>query len=293
MLEDVMRETHEKHAHETDMLFEFIDNWTGFISLFKDKEKFLEATNSLSGIILINSWKLTNWISYEILAGKYFEAIRNLRFVFEGSVYAVIVENAIERTVFEQWGTLSALGLKSEIFELWDECRRRRVYKKKKVDREKVKHIVTDYVTTRIDAPKKAREQEYIGIYTEILCDERLYLSTNKMLQECARFLRLGDSDVAKLQTLWRELSRYQHFSHRYLEALIDDPDFLLLEKTNPELLKRSVTFYFETLDFSYAVLAWRFAYLRKQIKEMCDWWTKNFRITFSLTVKTLQNIAE
>jgi hypothetical protein len=293
ILEEVMKETHERHPNETDMLFEFIDNWPDFISIFKDKEKFLQATNSLSGIILINSWKLTNWISYEILTGKYFEAIRNLRFVFEGSVYALILENAIERAVFEKWGTLSTLDLKSEIFELWEECNRKKVCKKGAVDRDRVKELVVNFIDRKMDPSKSKDMRQYTEVYTRILCTEELYLPTGRMVEACSAFLRLGEEDTQKLTELWHELSRYQHFSYRYLEALIDDPDFLLLEKTNGDLLKRSVTLYFETLDFSYAVLAWRFAYLRKQVREMCDWWTRNFGKTFSLTVKTLRNFPE
>lgn len=285
------KETCAKHPHETDMLFELVHNWPDFVKLLN--QKLAEMSNSLSGIILVNSWRLTNQITFDILSGKYFEAIRNLRFIFEGSVYAVVVEEAIEDRVFERWETLSKLDLKAEIFELWEECRRRRVYEKGKMDGEKVKHIVTDYVTTRIDASKKAREQEYTGIYTEILCDERLYLSIDKMLRKCAGFLRLDDSDVAKLQKLWHELSRYQHFSYPYLKAVIDDSELVLVEKLNDDLLKHSLSFYFDTLDFFYAVLAWRFEYLRKEITKMCEWWRTNFNRAFVLTEKTLHNLAE
>jgi mannose-6-phosphate isomerase-like protein (cupin superfamily) len=87
------KETCTKYPHETDMLFEFVDNWPDLIKV--SKEKNLEATSSLSGTILISSWRLTNWITFDILSGKYFEALRNLRFVFEGSVYAMIVGRAI------------------------------------------------------------------------------------------------------------------------------------------------------------------------------------------------------
>ena len=285
------KETFAKHPYESDMLFEFVDNWPDFARLLN--QRLAEISNSLSGIILVNSWRLTNWISFDILSGKYFEAIRNLRFIFEGSVYAVVVEEAIEDRVFERWETLSKLDLKAEIFELWEECRRRRVYEKGKVDGEKVKHIVTDYVTTRIDASRKEREQEYIGIYTAILCDERLYLSIDNMLRKCAGFLRLDDSDVAKLQKLWHEVSRYQHFSYPYLKAVIDDPELVLVEKLNDDLLKHSLSFYFDTLDFFYAVLAWRFEYLRREITKMCEWWRTNFNRTFALTEKTLHNLAQ
>jgi len=109
-LREVSKETFDKYPNESIMLFEFIDNW---IDLFpKDDERFTEAANSLSGIILIDSWKLSNWISYEILCGKYFEAIRNLRFLFEGCVFAVIIEDVIESRVFEKWAIWQIYFLK-------------------------------------------------------------------------------------------------------------------------------------------------------------------------------------
>lgn len=285
------KETYEKHPHETEMLFEFVDNWPDFVKFFK--ERYVELGNSLSGIILFSSWRLTNWITIDILSGKYFEAIRNLRFVFEGSVYAVLVEDIIEATVFEMWEKLSTLDLKAEIFELWEECRRKRVCQRGKVDAGKVKDIVTDYVTARIDASKRDRAREYTDIYSEILCDERLYLTTARMLKPCAGFLRLDDSDIGKLRTLWSELSRYQHFSYPYLKAVAVDPDLVFVENLNEDLLKRSLSFYFDTLDFFYAVLAWRFQYLRKQINEMCHWWSKNFPRTFAMTEKTLAGLGQ
>jgi hypothetical protein len=291
LAELIRKETCTKYPYETDMLFEFVDNWPDLIKV--SKEKCLEAINSLSGIILISSWRLTNWITFDILSGKYFEAIRNLRFVFEGSVYAVIVENAIEATVFEKWEKLSSLDLKAEIFEIWEECKRRRVYRNGKISADRVKALVTEYVARKVHPSKKGEMQHYIEIYTQILCDEKLYLRTSQMIEECVGFLRLDDPDIADLKTLWHELSKYQHFSYAYLEAVVDDPELCLIEKLNDGLLKRSLNFYFETLDFFYAVLAWRFEYLRKEIRAMCEWWRTNFNRTFAMTEKTLRNLAE
>lgn len=286
-LNDVAKETVEKYPEETKMLFEFIDNW---IDLFpKDDERFTQTLNSLSGIILMNSWKLTNWISYEILNGEYFEAIRNLRFIFEGCVFAVIIEDVIESEVFRKWKTLGNLSLKIEIFKLWEECKRKRVYSKKKIDHEKIGKIVSDFVNKNIEDPKKDLAAEYIEVYSSILSNEKLYLSTSKMVKECAPFLKIDENDTDELRKLWHELSGYQHFSHKYLEALSEDPDFCFVEKTNDKLFKSSMTFYFQTLDFLYAVLAWRLLPLRKEIIEMCKWWKDNFNKTFRLTEMVLQ----
>ena len=289
IMQEVRKETYEKYPTETGMLFEFIDNWIDLIP--RDKEKFFQATNSLSGIILLNSWKSTNWISCEILNGKYFEAVRNLRFVFEGSVYAVIIEDAIESGVFEKWRSLSTLPLKAEVFELWEECKKRKVYEKGKINLDKIKNIVVDFVNRNLDPSRSEKPKEHIEVYIKILSNKKLYLSTGEMIEECSDFLKIDKKDTRKLRKLWHELSRYLHFSYPYLEAIIVNPEFCFLEELNDELFKRSLTFYFQTLDFFYAVLVWRFANLREEIEEMCEWWKNNFNKTFDLTEKVLRSV--
>jgi len=110
VLKEVREETYRKFPGEAGMLMEFIDNWIDLIPI--DERLMPGVMNSLSGILLFHLWKLSNWITYKILSGKYFEAIRNLRFLFEGSIYAVVIEDAIERVVYERWGALSGISLK-------------------------------------------------------------------------------------------------------------------------------------------------------------------------------------
>ena len=290
-LEEVRKETYKKYKDETEMLFEFIDNWIDLIP--RAKINFSQLTNSLSGIILLNSWKLTNWISYEILNGKYFEAIRNLRFLFEGSVYAVIIEDAIESKVFTTWGSLSKLDLKAEIFQIWEECKKRKVFRKRKINKDKIRRLVSDFVNRNIDPSKRKDAEEYIGLYVEILSNKKLYLSTSRMIKECASYLKLDEKDIKKVRRLWHELSKYLHFSYPYLETIIEDPGFSFLEGLNDDLFTLSINFYFRTLDFFYTVLVWRFETLRKEIKTLCEWWKNNFNKTFCLTEKILNIVGE
>lgn len=289
-LQEIREETYQKYPSETGMLFEFIDNWIDLIP--RDRERFLQATNSISGIILLNSWKLTNWITYEILNGRYFEAIRNLRFIFEGCVFAVILEDVIESTVFEKWGGLSALPLKAEIFRLWEECKRKRVCRKGKIDKEMVRRIVTNFVDKNIDPSKKEVVQEYVEVYTRILSNKKLYLKTSKMIEECRSFLKLDEYDVREMKKLWHELSKYLHFSYTYLEVIIEDPGFCFLERFNDKLFKLSLKFYLKTMDFLYTVLVWRFKDLREEINRMCRWWRNNFNKPFGLTEKTFRRLC-
>ena len=281
MLREVREETCRKFPKETEMLVEFIDNW---IELLPRSEQLShEAINSLSGVLLFYLWKLSNWITYEILSGKYFEAIRNLRFLFEGSIYAVVIEDAIERKVYEKWGTLSRISLKTEIFKLWDECKQKHVKAGKSIDINKVGKIVASFINKHADLPEHEKK-EYLEVYTQILSDERLYLPVSKMIDEALKLLGLNETFGDKLREVWRELSSHLHFSYAFLEIILESLELLSLEVINPELFKKSVNLYFATLDLYYATLAWRFPTLREAIKGVVKWWKENFGKTFSLT---------
>lgn len=281
MLREVREETCRKFPEETGMLVEFIDNWIELIP--RDKQLLYMVINSLSGILLFYLWRLSNWVTYEILSGRYFEAIRNLRFLFEGSVYAVVIEDAIERRIYEKWKALSGIDLKTEIFMLWDECRRKRVKGKKGVDVDKVRKIVASFINQHADLSDPKR-REYIEVYTQILSDERLYLPVSRMIDEALELLGLDQNFGERLGNVWRELSSYLHFSHAFLKAILKAPELLSLEAMNKELFKKSLNLYFETLDLYYAVLAWRFPRLRENIKRVVEWWKEAFNKTFNLT---------
>lgn len=113
------------------------------------------------------------------------------------------------------------------------------------------------------------------------------------MIEKSADFLMFDEKDVEKVKNLWHELSKYLHFSYPSLEAFVEDPEFCFVEKLNKRLFKRSLVFYFHTLDFFYSVLAWRFVILRKEIRKMCEWWKNNFNKTLTLTEKYLKIVGE
>ncbi|MCD6095458.1 MAG: hypothetical protein J7J99_02720 [Thermoprotei archaeon] len=71
VLKEVREETYRKFPGEAGMLMEFIDNWIDLIPI--DERLMPGVMNSLSGILLFHLWKLSNWITYKILSGKYFE----------------------------------------------------------------------------------------------------------------------------------------------------------------------------------------------------------------------------
>jgi len=59
------------------------------------------------------------WTMYEILNGKYFEAFRDIRFIFETSILSVMMEDVIEKSIYQKCETLSNFHLKVTIFKLW------------------------------------------------------------------------------------------------------------------------------------------------------------------------------
>jgi hypothetical protein len=281
----VIYETYKHSKEEVGMLFEFIDNWIDLIP--RERELLIAMSQSLPGIILLNSWKLTNWVSYEILCGKYFESIRNLRFIFEGSIYAVVIEDSIESKVWEKWQSLSTLSLKAEIFRLWEECKRKKVFdsEKKKVRITKIKKIVRRFVESA-NLPSKEKSN-YIDVYVEILSQPVLYLPTKAMIQRYCHLLGVED-ETRSLVSLWHELSRYQHFSYPYLEKAVESPDFVFLEVFDEKLFELSLELYFKTTDVFYAALIWRFPELRENVKGINEMWKRMFKRSFVLTSKIL-----
>lgn len=200
-LQDVAKETHQKYPTEAVMIFEFIDNW---IDLFpKDDDRFIQTRNSLSGIILMDSWKLTNWIGFEILCGKYFEALRNIRFLFEGCVFSIIIEDVIEGNVWNKWKNLADLWLKKDIFTLWEQCKKKHVVHHKKLDTELVHKIVTNFVNQTMEKGRENQIPEYVDVYSKILSDLRLYLNTTMMIRECITHLNLDENDGKSLVQTW------------------------------------------------------------------------------------------
>jgi len=282
ILSEVREETFKKFPVETRILIEFINSWADLIP--QNRELMLKAANSLSGVLLLYLWKLSNWVTYEILNGRYFEAIRNLRFLFEGSVFAVVIEDAIERVVYEKWGTLSGIGLKTEIFKLWSECRQKKVKRKRGVDVNKVREIVASFIDKHGAKLSEDKKRKYLEVYTQILSDRRLYLSVHNMVDEVLKLLNINQDFSEKLKCIWHELSAHLHFSHVFLEAILDNPELLLLEVMDPKLFKKSLDLYFETLDLYYTVLAWRFPQLKENIRKVVEWWEQNFNKSFNLT---------
>ena len=293
-LKEVREETYKKAEKDAKILIGFIADWTCLIS--GEKWIFEQQINSLPGVVFLHSFKLISWISYEILSTMYFEALRDLRFVFEGSVYGVIYEDAIEKEVCDQLGKrLSSIELKEEIIELLEICRNKKVLQKRKVDKEKIREIVNEYFSQENIRPMVPKEKKkYQNVYIKILSDERLYLPMREQLKECKKHLNLENKDINELTEVWRKLSRYLHFSYPYLDFIIRNPRSLFIEMFNKDFLNESLSLCSKCLDFFYLVFAWRFRRIKKlknKILQTIKWWKINYPDSFPLTQRYLDRL--
>jgi len=277
-LSEVRKETHKNFPEETSMIIEFINNWIDIIPVKEGREKYI---HSFQGVFLFHLWKISNWIGYEILIGKYFEAFRDCRFVFEASILSVIMEDAIESRVYEKWKSLSSFDLKCEILRLWEELRDKGICRKK--DRvNKIRKLVREYVSKSnlLEEEKK----EYLEVYCSILCDKRLGYSIPKMIEECKKILPIEDREQL-LKDTWKILNRYTHFTNTFCDIVLENPDFEFIETMNENLFKECFRAYFTTMDLFYCILCWRFPKVKERMKDkIIDWWNKNFSLRLELT---------
>lgn len=281
---EVRKKTFEKYQAEARMLCGFIDNW---FKLIPKENWFSEAADSLPGIMLLNSWKLANTVTCEILSGEYFEAIRNLRFIFEGIVQAVFIENVVANLPHEEQQDLAPLPAKVRMFQLWEECKRKKG-NTENPETDKIEGTVLQYMSKHTELHKVDETARMTNTLAKLLSDERLYVSTTKMVELCAETLHLDSYDVQTLKKLWRDLSSYQHFSHTYLETIIMRPHLCFWEKLDDNLFRQSFNFYFNVMDYFYATLTWRFEDLRTRIREICESLKNGYAKEFRLTSKVL-----
>jgi hypothetical protein len=284
--QEARNRTSQKYQAETRMLEAFIDNW---YKLIPKDNLFDEAVDSLSGIMLLNSWRLSKTITCEILSGEYFEAIRNLRFIFEGTAHAILLEEVVGSLPEEDQIALTPLPVKAIMLQTWEECKRKKVTEASSETRE-IEAIVLEALSNRTALVSFNEAPKLVHPLTKMLSDKRIYASTTRMLELSGDTLQLPIEDVQALKQLWRDLSDYQHFSYPYVETIIRHPEICFKEKLDDTLFKRSLNFYQKVMDYFYATLAWRFKDLETKVKEICENWENQFKTKFSLTLEVLNN---
>jgi len=281
ILWDVVKKSYNSCAREIYVLFEFLNNWPDIFPI--DDDLFKIFANSVIGVLFFYSWKSCSWIIFETLCGRYFEAMRNLRFLFEGVVCGVVIEDIIELAVYDKWRFLGSLGLKADIFELLEICRKDSVFdrRRRRVDRDLVKSIVEGYIA--ISGLKEKEREEYREVYVNILTREELYRGVSYMIGRYCEILGLLDQRQV-LYDLWSVMSRFHHFSDIFVKEACMRPDYIFVDIFDRRLFGLCFRAFYRTLDMMYAALLWRFPMIRGKVAGMCDWWKKNCEWPLSLT---------
>jgi hypothetical protein len=286
---EVAKESFEKNKLEVEDLIEYLNNCIDLFGINKHYQED-EITNSISAIFLFYSFKQLRWVIHEILSGAYFEAIRNLRFIFETVVWAHFLDEWIDGKTKEclKAGVGAEMSLKYEILELKDDIYDAKGYRKKKNERELIiKETVGKFIEKHAQDFTNEGKEKYKELYFETLKNLGIGFSgKNGLIAK----LPLEEGDKEKLDKLYSELSKYTHPSHRILKPFYEvDPGLIFTFGFEQKLFNDCFKFLGKVMDLSYAVLYIHFERLREGIKEkIVAFCRTNFNMEFPITEKLI-----
>jgi len=295
LYDDVIKESYQESREEVRMLFEVLNNWIDAAHPLFKRVKLKEAINRISCVILAHLWRLSNWIIYEILTGHYFEALRDIRFLFESSLLAWHYDSLIDRKVCEKWGAPAKISLKAEIIELAERLRHAARQKRQKVESHHFRRVVERHVRRFVEKSDLTEDEKrrHIELYCEILTQPELYWSISKIIDEFAKSFNLEGELERALKSAWGELSAYTHFSRKFFNVLLNSPEEIWIEYYDEELLRKCCRLLVTTTDLFLSVLVIQFPMLEDPIRErIVDWWDKNFNVKLKIADRILSEIA-
>ncbi|MEM3448173.1 MAG: hypothetical protein QXP38_04740 [Nitrososphaerota archaeon] len=291
LYDEIIEETFQKSEDRAKILFEILDNWIDATELFKEY-KLEEIIHTIPGVIFIYSWRAGNWIIYEILTGHYFEALRDIRFLFESSLLALHYDYFIDRKISEKWGSFAKIDLKAEIVELAEKLRGELL---KEDDMQKNLRLIRKHVQEFVNKSKLTEEEKrkYIELYCEILMQPELYWSISRIIKEYSKEFELGDYEKL-LKGTWSRLSSYTHFSRMFFNLLLERPEEIWIEYYNEELLTECCELYITTTDLFLSTLVISFPKLRDTVNnEIVNWWKENLNIELGITRKIINSLSQ
>ncbi|AIG98429.1 hypothetical protein AFULGI_00016700 [Archaeoglobus fulgidus DSM 8774] len=293
-VDEVVYETFKREGELATSLFELLSNWIDLSNLIKEYKD--EWYHTLSGNLFVYLWRGYGWIIYEVLSGHYFEALKDMRFLFEGALLSLHFEHFIDKKIYEKCGSFGGIGLKTEILELVESLREvgkgllsedtNKVRKAKRNIRKKVKKFIEN--SSLSDEEKR----EYIELYSEILCQPELYWSVGKIIRESGRAFNLDKRQVEVLEKVWSELSSFTHFSSKFFGTILRRPELLLVNDFDEVLFKKCVNLQFLTFDVLCAVLAVHFPKVRVKLWNVLRWWEENANRRFEITEGVLKSLS-
>ena len=264
---EIAKESLEKNKWNVENQIEYMNNCIDLFDINKYYQRD-EITNSISALFLFYSFKELRWVIHEILSGAYFEAIRDLRFIFETVVWAHFLDEWIDEKTKEylKAGVGAGISLKYEILELKDEIYDAKGYRKKKNEREIIiKDTVGKFIEKHAQDFTNEEKEKYKELYFKILKNLGIGFSGKKGL---IAKLPLEEGDKEKLDKLYSELSKYIHPSHRILKPFYEvDPGLVFTFGFEQKLFDDCFKFLGKVMDLSYAILYIHFERLRGCLK--------------------------
>lgn len=293
-LANCTKESYSAATPQAEIFFEILDNWIDLTDILKIYRE--ELPHTVSGLIYAHSWRYVGWIIYEVLTQHYFEAIRDMRFLFEGSLLSLHYEYFIDKKVFEKWSGYGKIGLKAEVIELKEDLENKRVGRmlasRKVKDKERASKLIKERLENLINRSglSEKEKKEYFELYYEILSQSELYWNIPTIIRKFTKEWKLNKYKESLIFT-WKELCEYTHFSRRFLDTIIEKPEMLWVEQFDKDLLNKCCNLCFTTMDLSYSVLVIHFPKIKEKIEEILRWWDDNMEKSFDLTKEVLKLI--
>jgi len=209
--EEVRSETQRIQKENFEKICCILDNWVDLLNLVREYPQD-ELVNSVSALFLLNAGKQLRWVTYEILCGAYFEAIRDLRHVFEVIVWAYHIDMWLDEEAKIVFGVNKGadMGLKYETLVLIDqigELRRATSRKRRAIKNEQIEELIKNLP----DEEKETYRRFYSNVVDKLVNCK--FSGKRGLLKELP-----FENHRERLNVLYSELSKYTHLSHRIIE---------------------------------------------------------------------------
>lgn len=296
LVDEAIDETFKREKDLAAELVALLSDWIDLSKLLIEKYKDLWH-HTLSGTLFVYVWRGYGWIIYEILSGHYLEALKDMRFLFEGTFLSLHFDYYIDKKVYEISKCFGAITLKGEILKLIEDLREigRRLLSDDQNEVEEAQKRIEKKVKEFVEKSSLSDEEkrEYFELYSKVLCQPELYWSVSKIIREFCKEFNIKRKQTDFLLAVWSELSGYTHFSSKFLDMIIRRPDFLFVNDFDEELLKKCVSFIFTVFDVLCAVLAVHFPKIRDEVKKISKRWKENSNRTFELSEAVLKTLED
>jgi|Deesub1362B_J571_1020462.scaffolds.fasta_scaffold00667_9 hypothetical protein len=275
---------------EEDLAAELIAILSEWINLSRLIEEYKDLWHhTLSGTLFVYVWRSYGWIIYEILSGHYLEALKDMRFLFEGAFLSLHFDYHIDKKLYEVTECFGDIILKREILKLIEDLREigKRLLSDDQNEVEDAQKRIEEEVREIIEGEFDLTGEEKRKIFQVILQNSRqpeLYWSVSRIIREFCREFNIEKKVSKFLLATWSELSDYTHFSSKFLDVIVNRPDLLFINDFDEKLFKKCVNLVFTIFDAICAVLIIHFPKIEGEIREILKWWKENLNRTFILT---------